>query len=133
MDARENTLTGRRGFIGTLAGLSFGILFGGPEPAQATKKKIKDLLQLDVNKDVIYRDEGDGAFLFKPETGNLKYINPPGKEVFLALKRKEDLAQVINHLHGLYPEVDPDRLREDVDGFLKELEENGFVSPLDAG
>jgi len=132
MDARGNTLTGRRGFIGTLAGLSFGILLGGPEPAQATKKKIKGLLQLDVNKDVIYRDEGDGAFLFKPETGNLRYINPLGKEVFLTLKRKEDLGQMINHLHGFYPEVDPERLRKDVSSFLKELEENGYTSPLEA-
>ena len=132
MDARENILTGRRGFIGTLAGLSFGVLLGGPEPAQATKKKIKDLLQLDVNNDVIYRDEGDGAFLFKPETGNLRYINPLGRKVFLALKGKEDLNQMINHLHGFYPEMDPERLRKDVSSFLKELEENGFTSPPDA-
>lgn len=133
MDAKKNVLAGRRGFIGTLAGLSIGILFGGPGQAQATKTKIKDLLQLDVNKDVIYRDEGDGAFLFKPETGNLRYLNPPGKEVFLSLKRKENSAQMISHLHGLYPEVEPERLRDDAKRFLNELEENGFVSLPDAG
>lgn len=132
MDAKENTLTGRRGFIATLAGLSLGIFLGGPGPAEATKTRLKALLQLDINRDILYRDEGDGAVLFRPETGNLRYINPPGKEVFLALKRKKDLAQVINHLHGLYPEVDRHRLLEDVKGFLKELEENGFISSLDA-
>jgi len=133
MEPRKNILAGRRGFIGTLAGLCIGILFGGPGQAQATKTKLKDLLQLDVNKDVLYREEGDGAFLFRPEAGNLRYLNPPGKEVFLSLKRKENSAQMISHLHGLYPEVEPERLREDVKRFLNELEENGFVSLPDTG
>ena len=133
MEARKNVLAGRRGFIGTLAGLSLGILVGGPGGAMAAKTKVKDLLQLSVNEDVLYRDEGDGAFLFKPETGNLKYLNSSGKEIFLALKREKKISRVIDHLHTLYPELDPDRLQEDVNSFLKELEENGFISPLDAG
>ncbi len=131
MDAKENATIGRRGFIATLAGLSLGILTGGPEPAQATKTRLKDLLQLDVNKDILYRDQGDGALLFRAETGDLRYINPPGKEVFLALKREEDLNQVIDRLHRLYPEVDRHRLLDDIKGFLRELEANGFISPLD--
>ena len=82
------------------------------------------------NKKIVYREENDGAFLFNPETGNLKYMNRSGRETFLLLTQQQDLSQVINHMSGLFPDVKRRRIEEDLETFLKELEENGFLSFL---
>ncbi len=82
------------------------------------------------NKKIVYREEDDGAFLFDPSTGNLKYMNRSGKETFLLLTEQQDLGQVINHMSGLFPDVKRRRIEEDLETFLQELEENDFLSPL---
>jgi len=91
-----------------------------------------DLSQLfSRNNSIIFREEGDGAFLFDPETGNLKYMNSSAKETFLMLNGQKDVSQVIHHLLGLYPDIEPKQIQMDVEDFLKQLEENGFISSLD--
>lgn len=83
------------------------------------------------NPSVVYREEEDGAFLFDPETGNLKYMNPSAREAFLMLNGQEDVKQLIHHLLELYPDVDQKQIKKDVGSFLKQLEENKFISSLD--
>lgn len=83
------------------------------------------------HKDIVYKEEDDGAFLFDPATGNLKYMNRSGKETFLLLSDQNDFNQVINYMLGLFPDVNRRRLEKDLETFLKELEENGFLFPLD--
>ncbi len=93
-----------------------------------------DLDQLfTINKEIVYREEDDGAFLFDPDSGNLKYMNPTGKETFLILKKKGDVGQAIGHIHGHYPDVDQEQARKDVEAFFEQLKENGFISPQDNG
>ena len=86
-----------------------------------------------INKEIVYREEDDGAFLFDPDSGNLKYMNPTGKETFLILKEKGNVGQTIGHIHGQYPDVDQEQVRKDVETFLRQLEENEFISPRDNG
>ena len=86
-----------------------------------------------INKEIVYREEDDGAFLFDPDSGNLKYMNPTGKETFLILKEKGDLSQAIAHIHGQHPDVDLEQASKDVKTFLEQLKENGFISPQDNG
>ena len=80
------------------------------------------------NENIVYREEEDGAFLFDPDTGNLKYMNRSGKETFLMLEGQKDVNQLIHELLGLYPEVELNRIQKDVESFIKELEENEFIS-----
>jgi hypothetical protein len=82
------------------------------------------------NKNIVYREEDDGAFLFNPETGNLKYMNRSGREAFLLLIDQQNLNQVVNYMLGLFPDVNHRRIEKDLESFLKELEENGFLFPL---
>jgi peptidyl-tRNA hydrolase len=82
------------------------------------------------NKNIVYREEDDGAFLFNPETGNLKYMNRSGRETFLLLSDQQDLNQVVNYMLGLFPDENHRRIEKDLESFLKELEENGFLFPL---
>lgn len=84
------------------------------------------------NSRSIFREEDDGAFLFDPETGNLKYLNRSAKDVFLMINGQNDISKVIDRLFGLYHDVDRKQIQTDVESFLTELKENGFISSLDA-
>lgn len=82
------------------------------------------------HKDIVYREEDDGAFLFDPATGNLKYMNRSGRETFLMLSEQQDVTQVIDGLLGLFPDVDNHQIANDLEVFLIELEKNGFITAL---
>jgi hypothetical protein len=82
------------------------------------------------NEEIVYREEADGAFLFDPDTGNLRYMNRSGRETFLMLKGDKDTKQVIDSMLELYPDVEPVQMQNDVEDFLKNLEESHFILPL---
>jgi hypothetical protein len=81
------------------------------------------------NNNIVFREEDDGAFLFDPDTGNLKYLNKSAKETFLRIDGQNDLSQIANRLLELYPDEDAEQVRNDVESFLKELIENSFAFP----
>jgi len=81
------------------------------------------------NNNIVFREEDDGAFLFDPDTGNLKYLNNSAKETFLMIDGQNDLSRITNHLLKLYPDEDSEQVRNDVESFLKELLSNSFVFP----
>jgi hypothetical protein len=83
-----------------------------------------------INKEIVYREEDDGAFLFDPDSGNLKYMNLTGREIFLMLKEKGDLSEAIAHIHGQYPDMDHKQIQTDVEAFLGQLEKNTFISAV---
>jgi len=83
------------------------------------------------NNNIILREEDDGAFLFDPKTGNLKYINRSAKDTFLLLNRETEVSQMIDHLFSLYSDVDREQIQKDVESFLMELVENRFISPCE--
>ena len=89
-----------------------------------------------INKRIVFREEGDGAFLFDPVDGNLKYLNHSGKEIYQTLKRSHDTASVITFLQKTYPDAERDRLEADVMLFIDRMVEHNFVaidsSPSDA-
>jgi len=83
------------------------------------------------NNKIVYREEDDGAFLFDPDTGDLRYMNRSGRETFSVLKGDKDIKQVVHYMLELYPEVEPTQMQSDVEDFLKGLEEIHFILPLD--
>lgn len=89
-----------------------------------TKKFVK-------NPSIVYREEEDGAFLFDPETGNLKYMNHSAKETFLMLNGQKDVSRLIQYLLTLYPDVDFKQIQKDIGSFIEQLEVNGFISSQD--
>jgi hypothetical protein len=84
------------------------------------------------NKEIVYREEDDGAFLFDPNTGDLRYMNRSGRETFLMLKGDKDIKQVVHNMLDLYPELEPAQIQNDVEDFLKDLEESHFILPLNS-
>jgi len=79
------------------------------------------------NHRIIYREETDGAFLFDPRDGNLKYMNRIGKEIFLLLSDDSELNRLVEALRKRYPEASEKQIQTDVETFLEQLLENGFV------
>ena len=84
-----------------------------------------------INQEIVYREEDDGAFLFDPDSGNLKYLNLTGKETFLMLEEEGGVGKAINHMQREHPDVDQEQIRKDMEMFLEQLKENGFVTPRD--
>lgn len=80
------------------------------------------------NQEMVYREEEDGAFLFDPETGNLKYMNRTGKEAFLMLNGRTDIDQVVDGLMAIFHVTERKMIEKDVEAFLEELDKNGFIS-----
>ena len=79
------------------------------------------------NEEIVFREEDDGAFLFDPDSGDLRYLNQSGKETFLLFDENQDLNGVIHRMIALYPDVDPQKIASDVKEFVKDLEENRFI------
>ena len=82
------------------------------------------------NEDIVFREEDEGAFLFDPDTGDLKYMNLSGKETFLLLDGEKDLEEITGHMLELYPQAEHEQLLKDLELFLKDLEENNFIRPI---
>ena len=57
-------------------------------------------------------------------------MNRTGRDIYLSLGNQCDINGLTNHLLELFPEVERQLIVKDIEGFLKELEENGFISPL---
>ena len=75
----------------------------------------------------MFREEDDGAFLFDPDSGDLRYLNQSGKETFLLLGEEHGVSRAIHRLIELYPDVEPQKIEADVKDFVKDLEENRFI------
>ncbi len=81
---------------------------------------------------MVYREEEDGAFLFDPETGDLRYMNRTGREAYALLNGEKDFGRVVRNMLDLYPDADPSQLQSDVENFLGDLEKNHFILPLNS-
>jgi hypothetical protein len=79
------------------------------------------------NEEIVFREEDDGAFLFDPDSGDLRYLNQSGKETFLMLDEDQDVNKVIHRMIELYPDAEPQKIEADVKDFVKDLEKNRFI------
>ena len=86
----------------------------------------------DRNRDIVFREEDEGAFLFDPDSGNLKYLNLTGKETFSMLDGQKDIGQLTIELQEQYPDVEPEQVRKDLEEFLEALKMNNFIQHVDS-
>ena len=84
-----------------------------------------------LRESVIFKQEGDGGFLFDPENGNLKYVNRTARIILEQADGRSDLHQMVRGLQRRYPDETTAALRNDVVDFFRELIANDFVAPLD--
>lgn len=77
---------------------------------------------------IILREESDGAFLFDPDTGNLKYMNQSALEIFQFMENQNSVGQIIDLVKTQYPDADAEQVRKDVETFLATLQAQQFIA-----
>ena len=83
---------------------------------------------LEINPDIVFREEDDGAFLFDPDTGRLCYLNELGAELWKHFGRQLATTDVIELVADQYPEMPDNQIRQDCRQFIDDLKAFGFVS-----
>ncbi|MBN1848235.1 MAG: PqqD family protein [Deltaproteobacteria bacterium] len=81
-----------------------------------------------IKKDIVLREEDDGAFLFDPGTGRICYLNDTGVEVWRLCARPITKDQLVGRLCSEYSDQSREKITEDCDMFLKGLHDFGFMS-----
>lgn len=77
--------------------------------------------------DVVFREEDDGAFLFHPETGELKCLNPLGSMIWMLCDGRRTPRLLEEELNRRYPHVPRDTVRRDLVAFLEDLAAVAYV------
>ena len=80
-----------------------------------------------LKREIVFKTEGDGGFLFDPRTGNLKYLNATAKEILLLLDGRNDVGGIVRRVEHLYADVSQKTIADDVSRFLNDLESNRFI------
>ena len=88
-------------------------------------KTVADVLT--PNPEAVFRKEEDGAFLFDPQSGNLKYINGSGVRIYELCAAGKTPSQIVAILTAAYPDTEGGVIAADTVSFLKELTALGFL------
>lgn len=89
-----------------------------------TLAKDKPLL---ANPDIVYREEEDGAFLFDPNTGELKCLNPMGSVVWLLCDGSLSFEQIEQGVSKKYPKIPIETVCQELQSFFQELFDMGYL------
>ena len=89
--------------------------------------KLKYNKPLQVNPDVVFREEEEGAFLFHPETGELKCLNPIGSIIWSMCDGQNSADLLEEKISVKYPSVPRDEIHNDLITFLEELFTIGYL------
>lgn len=79
---------------------------------------------------VLRKEFDDWAVLFNPDTAEAVGINPVGVAIWEMLVLQRDKDSIINSIWKTFAEVPDDTLMSDIDSFLAELAEHGFVGEV---
>jgi hypothetical protein len=75
-----------------------------------------------LNPHLVFREESEGAFIFDPEKEALHGMNHVGSSICRLLDGKNNLDNIHKALLEQYDvDVEPDQLKEDVQGFIDRL------------
>ena len=91
------------------------------------EESLRDMERLSQNKDCIFREEEDGAFLFDPGTGNLKFINGMGVNIYQLCDGRMTVGDITALVIENYKDISSKKIEEDVKIFLKSLLDMGFL------
>ena len=93
---------------------------------------LKETERLSQNSENIFREEEDGAFLFDPETGNLKYINTMGVNIYQLCDGSMTVGEVTTLVIDNFKDIAREQIETDVKHFLEALVEINFLKREEA-
>jgi len=78
--------------------------------------------KLVLNRNIVFREEDDGAFLFNPDTDALHCINPIGAAICRLCDGTKSLADILEWVSDHYEVgVSRQRMHADINGFIERL------------
>jgi hypothetical protein len=86
------------------------------------RKKIK------VKKDIVLREEEEGAFLFDPNTGRICYLNTLAIRIWKSCNQLTNLESIVDKISPDFTEVSREQIIEDCTKFLQDLSNLGFLA-----
>ncbi|MHB8091945.1 MAG: PqqD family protein [Syntrophales bacterium] len=78
------------------------------------------------NERIIFRKEGDGAYLFDPDSGKLVYANRTGALLFELCNGSNTEEEITAQLAAAY-NAPGERLEQDIQSFLTSMLERSFL------
>ena len=85
------------------------------------------------NPDIVFRKEKEGAFLFNPDTGDLKVLNTVGAMIWEICDGKHTEEALLENLSNMFIDVSESDLEKDIKNFIKELEDRGLIGYIYEG
>ena len=92
------------------------------------KAILKNNDYLTQDSESIFRKEEDGAFLFDPKNGNLKYINCMGVNIYQLCNGGRSVTEITSLVAENYSDIPEKQIKEDIKKFLQDLIEMKFVT-----
>lgn len=79
------------------------------------------------NSRIVFREEGEEALLFDPDTGRVKVLNQTGKIIWSSLDGSSSRDLLIKKIMEAFDISDEKKVREDLEKFISDLEKLGFL------
>lgn len=76
---------------------------------------------------IVFREEGDDALLFDPNSGNVKVLNDTGKFIWENLDGKNSKNALVKKIMDAFDISDEKKIREDLEKFLEDLNKLRFL------
>ncbi|MFC2065210.1 PqqD family peptide modification chaperone [Chloroflexota bacterium] len=84
------------------------------------------------NPDVVLREEDeDGGLLFNPDTSQVKVVNTTGLYIWKQFAHANEISQVIKAMMSEIEDVPQDEVLKDVQDFLDEMLQTGFIGTVE--
>ena len=80
------------------------------------------------NPEMVFRKEEEGAFLFDPHNGNLKYLNTNGVNIYELCDGRKTVGDIITLLIEFYPDVAIEKIAADTGLFFESLAAMQFLT-----
>ena len=84
--------------------------------------------EIKVKKDIVLREEEEGAFLFDPDIGRKCYLNELGVDIWKSCRENRTLDMIIKRLSDEYTDIPREQIADDSTKFLNDLENLGFIT-----
>jgi hypothetical protein len=85
---------------------------------------------LQVNPEIVFRQEEEEAILFHPESGQIQLLNETGALIYQLLDGNHERDEILERLTAEY-EADREVLAQDLDEFLLQVEQIGLASVVE--
>jgi len=82
---------------------------------------------IDLNPNIVFREEDEGAFLFDPDSGRICYLNEIGDAIWKMFGKPLSRDQIINNISSDYPEISKEQISNDFIAFLNKLKKLEFL------